>query len=161
MRSESVIIAVRERRCRFSEHRDGDFSSDSRQGFENGDVAMLAAFLRVTWAISELLQELLELSATREALRVHDLQTRQDQPNLRVHGFHDTGRVRKARALQALDDIGAAPSTNAAGAQQRIDPGARQTALRRGRRRGLQQRPDQGSSAPGHSANRSGARRCT
>ncbi len=113
MGSESVIIALRERPGRFSEHRDGNFSSDSRQGFENGDVAMLAAFIRITRAVSELLQQQLKLSATRYALRVDDLQTRQDQPNLRVHGFDDTGRVRKARPLQTLNDIGAAPATNA------------------------------------------------
>jgi hypothetical protein len=123
VRAKSVIIALRERRCRFSEHRDGDFSSDSRQGFENGDVAMLAAFVRVTWAVSKLLQELFELSTTRQPLRVYDLQTRQDQPNLRLRSFDDTRRVRKAGALQALDDIGAAPSTNAVGTEQMIDSG--------------------------------------
>jgi hypothetical protein len=84
---------LRERLGRFSEHRDSDFSSDSRQGFENGDVAMLAAFLRITRAVSELLQELFELAATRQALRVDDLQTRQDQPNLRLRGFDDTRRA--------------------------------------------------------------------
>jgi len=72
--AQSVIIAVRERPGRFSEHRDSDFSSDSRQGFENGDVAMLAAFVRIPWAIPELLQELLELPTTDQALRVHDLE---------------------------------------------------------------------------------------
>ena len=113
MGAESGIIAVRERPGRFSEHRDGDFSSDSRQGFENGDVAMLAAFIRLTRAVSELLQQLLELSATRDALRLDDLQTRQDQSNLRLHGFDDPGRVRKARLLQTRNDIGAAPATNA------------------------------------------------
>src|SRR5574342_963243 len=76
VRAQSGIIAVRERLGRFSEHRDGDFSSDSRQGFENGDVAMLAAFIRVTWAISELLQELLELSATRQSSDVDNLEAR-------------------------------------------------------------------------------------
>jgi hypothetical protein len=76
--AQSVIIAVRERFGRFSEHRDSDFSSDSRQGFENGDVAMLAAFVRITGAIPELLQELLKLTPTGQTLGVHHLKPRQD-----------------------------------------------------------------------------------
>jgi len=43
---------LRERLGRFSEHRDGDFSSDSRQGFENSDVTMLAALIRLTRTVS-------------------------------------------------------------------------------------------------------------
>jgi hypothetical protein len=68
---------------RFSEHRDSDFSSDSRQGFENGDVAMLAALIRLTRTVSKLLQQLLELVATRESLRVHELQAWQRETDLR------------------------------------------------------------------------------
>jgi hypothetical protein len=55
VRAQSGIIAVRERLGRFSEHRDSDFSSDSRQGFENGDVAMLAALIVFARAVSQLL----------------------------------------------------------------------------------------------------------
>ena len=149
MGTQSVIIAVRERLGRFSEHRDSDFSSDSRQGFENGDVAMLAAFLRVMRTISELLQELLELPATGQALPVHHLEARQDQPNLCLHGFDDTRRMWKAWRLQSRDDIGAAPSPNPVGAQQMIDPRPRQAALRRRRRRRRQQRPQPGLIGPG------------
>jgi hypothetical protein len=127
---------------RFSEHRDSDFSSDSRQGFENGDVAMLAALIRLTRTVSQLLQQLLELAATRQALRVDDLQTWQDQPNLRFHGFDDTRRVRKERGLKSGHDLGTTPPTNPVGTQQMIDPGPRETALRRRRRRELQQRPE-------------------
>jgi hypothetical protein len=142
VRTKSVIIAVRERCGRFSEHRDSDFSSDSRQGFENGDVAMLAAFLRVTGALTELLQELLELSPTRQALRLHDLEARQDQPDLRFDSFDDAGRVRKARGVQTRHDIGGAPSTNPVRAQQMIDASSCQAALRRRRGRRGQQRPE-------------------
>ena len=99
VRPKSGIIAERERPGRFSEHRDGDFSSDSRQGFENGDVAMLAAFLRIVRSIAELLQEGLELAAAGQALRVHDGETRQDQLNLRRHGLDDARGMRKAARL--------------------------------------------------------------
>jgi hypothetical protein len=44
---------------------------------------MLAAFIRVTRAVSELLQELLELSAAREALRVYEQRGR-CVPNIRI-----------------------------------------------------------------------------
>ena len=149
MGTQSVIIAVRERRSRFSEHRDGDFSSDSRQGFENGDVAMLAAFVRVTWTIPELLQELRKLPPTGQALRMHHLEARQDQPNLRFHGFRDPRRMWKARRVQARHHISGAPSPNPVRAQQMIDARPRQVPLRRRRRRRRQQRPEPRLIGPG------------
>ena len=149
VRAESVIIAVRERLGRFSEHRDSDCSSDSRQGFENGDVAMLAAFLRVTRALPELLQELLKLSPTRVALRMHNLEAREDQLDLRFHGFCNAGRVWKARRLQSCHHIGGPPSPNPMGAQQMIDARPSQTPLRRRRRRRREQRPEPRLIGPG------------
>ena len=97
MRSESGIIAIGKRPRRFCEHRDSDFSSDSRQGFENGDVAMLAAFIRITRPVSELLQQVLELPATRAALRVDQFESRQDQVNLRRHGLDNTREREETR----------------------------------------------------------------
>ena len=149
MGTQSVIIAVRERFGRFSEHRDSDFSSDSRQGFENGDVAMLAAFLRVMGTMPELLQELLKLPPTGQALSLHHLEARQDPPNLRFHGFRDTRRMWKAWRLQSRDHIRGAPSPNPVGAQHVIDPRPRQAPLRRRRRRRRQQRPQPGLIGPG------------
>jgi len=90
---------LRERLRRFSEHRDGDFSSDSRQGFENGDVTMLAALIRLTRTVSQLLQQQLELPATRQLLRMDDLKARQNQVNLRLRGFDDPRRMREQRGL--------------------------------------------------------------
>jgi hypothetical protein len=147
--AQSVIIAVRERFGRFSEHRDSDFSSDSRQGFENGDVAMLAAFVRVMGTISELLQELLKLLPTGQALRVYHFEARQDQPDLRFSGFGDARRVWKTRRVQARHHIRGAPSSNPVAAEQMIDARSSQAPLRRRRGRRRQQRPQPRLVCPG------------
>ena len=55
--------------------------------------------IRLTRAVSQLLQQLLELPATRQLLRMYDLKARQNQVNLRLRGFDDARRMRKQRRL--------------------------------------------------------------
>ena len=79
---------------------------------------MLAALIRLTRAVAQLLQQLLELAAARQSLRVDDLQARQINricaARLRRHPARE-----ESGAWSRAHDLGAAPADECRWARSR------------------------------------------